>query len=112
MEAMNKVYRRAPESITVVTIFMVDEINALNGEIMRLSNLDPRIPEEEIRAQPVEDLVSYQLDPEHPERTMMLGSKLNPDVRAKLERFLQNYKNVFAWSHEDMPGIDPAVMCH
>ena len=74
MEAVNKVCRKAPASITVATVFTVDEVEAPSGEVTRLSDLDPRIPEEEIRAHPVEDLVPYQLDPEHPERTVMLGS--------------------------------------
>ena len=25
---------------------------------------------------------------------------------------LQSHANIFAWSHEDMPGIDPKVACH
>lgn len=61
---------------------MVDETDAPNGEVRFLSNLDPRIPEEEIRVHLVEDLVTYQLDPEHLERTVILGSKLNPGTRA------------------------------
>ena len=77
-----------------------------------MSDLDPRIPEEEVQAHPVEDLVPYHLDPEHLERTVMLGSKLVPGTQAEIEQTLREHKNVFAWSHEDMPGIDPAVMCH
>ena len=42
----------------------------------------------------------------------MLRSKLDPDVQAELEHILCDHKDVFAWSHEDMPGINPAVMCH
>ena len=26
--------------------------------------------------------------------------------------FLKNSTDVFAWSHEDMPGIDPSVITH
>ena len=95
--------RKAPVPITMATVFTVDEIDAFGGEVKRLSELDPRIPEEEIRAHPVEDLVPYQLDPEHPKRTVMLGSKLKPGIRAKLERFLQDHKDDFAWSYKDMP---------
>ena len=109
---MNKMCCKAPEPITVATIFKVNEINTPDDEIKCLSDLDPRILEEEVKANLVEDLVPYQLDPEHPERAVMLGSKLNPDIRSELEHFLHDYKDVFTWSHEDMFGIDPAVMCH
>ena len=79
MEVVNKVCRNAPALATMATIFTVDEIEVPGGEVKRLSDLDSQIPEEDIRAHPVEDLVPYQLDPEHPYRTIMLGSKLNPD---------------------------------
>ena len=26
--------------------------------------------------------------------------------------FLKEHRDVFAWSHEDMPGIDPSVIVH
>ncbi|GMN72562.1 hypothetical protein TIFTF001_056023, partial [Ficus carica] len=67
MEAVNKVCRKAPA--TVATILKIDEADVPNEEIKPLSDLDPRLPDEEVRAYPVEDLVPYQLDPEHPERT-------------------------------------------
>ena len=95
MEAVNKVCRKAPAPITVAAIFTVNEIEVLSGDVKRLSDLDPRISEEEIRAHPTEDLVPHQLDPEHPKRTVMLGSKLNPGTRVELEQFLRKYKDVF-----------------
>ena len=42
----------------------------------------------------------------------MLGSALNPNSREELQAFLREHKDVFAWSYEDMSGIDPVVMCH
>ena len=52
------------------------------------------------------------MDNEHLEWTVMLESKLSPSTRAELEAFLWEYKDVFTWSHEDMLGIDLAMMCH
>lgn len=69
----------------MTTIFKIDEVDTPDGEIKPLSDLDPRMPEEEIRAHPVEDLVPYQLDPEYPDRTVLLGSKLRPNLRKELE---------------------------
>ncbi|GMN59472.1 hypothetical protein TIFTF001_028562 [Ficus carica] len=69
MEAVNKVCRKALAPATVATILAVDEAGAPSGEVKPLADLDPRISEEEIRALPVEDLISFQLEPERPERT-------------------------------------------
>jgi hypothetical protein len=41
-----------------------------------------------------------------------IGTQLNEKVKGELVAFLWNSADVFAWSHEDMPGIDPAVMVH
>ncbi|GMN47900.1 hypothetical protein TIFTF001_017086 [Ficus carica] len=64
MEAVNKVCRKALAPITVAAIFTMDEIEDPCGEVKRLSDLDSRIPEEEIRAHPVEDLglVSFPIE--------------------------------------------------
>ena len=57
MEAVNKVCRKAPAPATVAAIFTVDELEVLSGEVKRLSDLDPQIPEKEVQAHLVEDLV-------------------------------------------------------
>ena len=59
IEAVNKVCRKTLEPIIVVAIFTVDEVDAPNKEVKRLSDLDPWMPKEEIRAHPVEALVPY-----------------------------------------------------
>ena len=33
-------------------------------------------------------------------------------MRQVLTAFLRANQDVFAWSHEDMPGIDPSIMVH
>jgi hypothetical protein len=33
-------------------------------------------------------------------------------VKEELVAFLRHNKDVFAWSHEDMPRIDPSVIVH
>ena len=37
---------------------------------------------------------------------------LSPGMRAKLVQFLKKNLDVFAWSHEDMPGIVPEIIQH
>ena len=69
---MNKVWHQVPQPIVVRTIFKINEINTLNSEIKQLGDLDLCMPEEEIRAQLVEDLVPYHLDPEYIERIVYL----------------------------------------
>ena len=67
---------------------------------------------EEQRGQPIEDLLSIQVHPTDPTKTTRIGALLMEDQRTKLQQFLMDNIDVFAWSHSDMPGIDPAFMVH
>ena len=43
---------------------------------------------------------------------MKNGSTLNEKERKDLQELLMEFKEVFAWSCEDMPGIDPEIAQH
>ncbi|GMN59080.1 hypothetical protein TIFTF001_028166 [Ficus carica] len=79
VEAVNRVGQRTAAPITVAAIFRINEIEAPSEEVKRFSDLDPCTPEEEVQTYPAEELIPYQLDPEHPERT-----KLEADAFARL----------------------------
>ena len=63
-------------------------------------------------AEPVEELEEISLDESIPNRTTRMGTLASPLVRQDLATFLRMNQDVFAWSHEDMPGIDPSVIVH
>ena len=63
-------------------------------------------------AEPVERLEEIPLDNSRPDWITRIGTLANSMVRWALATFLKQNKDVFAWSHEDMPGIDPLVMVH
>ena len=43
---------------------------------------------------------------------VQIGSGLSPEEFAALSGLLKEYEDVFAWSHADMPGIDPEIVEH
>ena len=45
-------------------------------------------------------------------KTTRIGTTLSLGMRAKLIQFLKENLDVFAWSHEDMPGIPPEIIQH
>jgi len=63
-------------------------------------------------AEPVEELEEVRLDDTRPERTTKIGTLASWPVRQKITTFLKDNQDVFAWSHEDMSGIEPSVMVH
>ncbi|XP_059625366.1 uncharacterized protein LOC132268551 [Cornus florida] len=52
------------------------------------------------------------IDQFRPERTTKVGERLVEEEKQELVDFLSQNADVFAWSHLDMPGIDPSVSCH
>ena len=63
-------------------------------------------------AEPVEELEEVILDESRPGRTTRMGTLASSMVRQDLASFLRMNQDVFAWSHEDMPGIDPSIIVH
>ena len=49
--------------------------------------------------------------PDQP-REIRIGSSLSHDERSRLIDLLRSYLDVFAWSYEDMPGLDPTIVQH
>ena len=60
----------------------------------------------------VERLEEILLDDFRNDRTTRIGTLASPMVRQALITFLKDNRDVFAWSHENMLGIDPSVMVH
>ena len=70
------------------------------------------IKEHQTVTKPMEKLEEITLDSSDPARTIKIGTLVNPKICQELITFLRGNRDVFAWSHEDMPGIDPFVMVH
>ena len=49
--------------------------------------------------------------PDQP-REIRIGSSLSPDERSGLIDLLRSYFDVFSWSYEDMPGLNPTIVQH
>ena len=71
---------------------------------------DPREEIDEIS--PVKELTQVALNPGSPDHLVSIGSLLSPELQGKLVQFLQQNQDVFAWSHKDIPKINPQIMSH
>ena len=70
------------------------------------------IEEQRTMAKPVEELEVVTLDESMLERTTRMGMLASQPIRQALILFLKMNQDVFAWSHDDMPGIDPSIIVH
>jgi hypothetical protein len=62
------------------------------------------------KGEPAEDLEELRLCDSS--KTVKIGSHLTDEAKAALTRLLKENMDAFAWAHQDMLGIDPAVITH
>ena len=80
---------------------------AMDEQIQTMS-----IEERRVVAEPTKALENVSLDEDNPKKSTKVGADLKEKLKKDLVRFLRNNIDVFAWSHKDMPGIDPGVITH
>ena len=67
---------------------------------------------EEKEENKMEALETVALTEDETTKIMRIGTILSPEIRTRLVHFLKENLDVFAWSHEDMPGLSPEVIEH
>ena len=67
---------------------------------------------EEKEKDKVEALEIVELVEGEATKTTRIGMTLSPEMRTRLVQFLKENLDVFAWIHEDMPGISLKVIQH
>ena len=80
---------------------------AMDEQIQTMS-----IEERRVVPKPTEMLEDIPLDENDPEKYTRVGVSMEKKTKRDLIQFLKKSIDVFAWSHEDMPGIDPSVITH
>ena len=62
--------------------------------------------------QPLEEVASIFIHPDYPNRHVMIGTKLTEELRNTLVEFLKKNYDVFTWSQNDVPRLDPQIVVH
>ena len=70
------------------------------------------IEKRKVVAEPTEVLEDIPLEEGNLEKFTRIGTSMEEKTKQDLVQFLRKSIDVFAWSHEDMPRIDPSVITH
>ena len=68
--------------------------------------------EHEKRTSIIEETEKVDISETDTPREVQIGLTLNSEEKTELVAVLKEFKDVFAWSYEDMPGIDPEIAEH
>ena len=80
---------------------------AMDEQVQTLS-----IEERRVVAEPTDVLEDIPLDESNLEKYTRVGASMERKTKQDLVQFLKKSIDVFAWSHEDIPGINPSVITH
>ncbi|KAI5419835.1 hypothetical protein KIW84_043841 [Lathyrus oleraceus] len=84
-----------------------DDVEEIPDEITRLLEHEKKI------IQPyLENLETVNLGSEDCVREVKIGALLEESVKKGLIELLREYVDIFAWSYEDMPGLDTDIVQH
>ena len=73
--------------------------------------LDPWTVKDDQMASSVDDLEDFPLGKDL-SKVVKIGSQLSDLLKKQPVNFLKENHDVFAWTNDDMPGIDPRVIVH
>ena len=77
--------------LDVSTIFMIDDIELpTQGDLVMLGDLDPRDETEKI-GKMVAEVVGITIDPDHPEKTIKIGTCISPELGEELINYLKEH---------------------
>lgn len=83
-------------------------VHGLHQEMMAVHGLYQAASKPE----PVDAPEDYILDPSRPERTVKVGRTIDPALSQEIKNLLTEFKDVFAFTVDEMPGIDPSIAHH
>ncbi|KAL0448297.1 UNVERIFIED_CONTAM: hypothetical protein Slati_1386100 [Sesamum latifolium] len=64
------------------------------------------------KVQPAEELLNIELVPGDSEKTTRIGSQIDETLREELIKYLKRNMDVFAWTPQNLEGINPEVISH
>ena len=76
------------------------------------TNIDPCLQEEELTTGLIEEVMIFQVDPKELSKVVKIGKCLRNKLAEQLVELLRKNQEIFNWTHANMVGIHPDVMCH
>ncbi|KAL0420494.1 UNVERIFIED_CONTAM: hypothetical protein Slati_3072300 [Sesamum latifolium] len=64
------------------------------------------------KVQPAEELLNIEIILGNPDKTTRIGSHLGEEAKKEITLCLQRNADIFAWTPQDLEGIDPQVIIH
>ena len=64
------------------------------------------------RVEPVDEVIDINIGSSVSPKMIKIGKKASPKERKAIENLIREYKDVFAWTYDDLKTFDPAIIEH
>ncbi|VFQ83659.1 unnamed protein product [Cuscuta campestris] len=81
------------------------QVGEVTAQLLRAEERRPRV-------EVVGDIEEVELEPGTPGRLVRIGKGLGSELRSRVISVLRRFMKVFAWSPDDMPGLDHRIAVH
>ncbi|XP_052305631.1 uncharacterized protein LOC112325327 [Populus trichocarpa] len=103
---MKTVARKGDEALPQLTVYTIEEVSAKTF-VRKL------VEQQEQTWKPIaEELETINVGSDQLKKELKIGTLITSEQRIKMITLLQEYSDVFAWSYEDMPGLDTNIVVH
>ncbi|XP_052305620.1 uncharacterized protein LOC127904792 [Populus trichocarpa] len=103
---MKTVARKGDEALPQLTVYTIEEVSAKTF-VRKL------LEQQEQTWKPItEELETINVGSDQLKKELKIGTLVTSELRTKMIALLQEYADVFAWSYEDMPGLDTNIVVH
>ncbi|XP_052301368.1 LOW QUALITY PROTEIN: uncharacterized protein LOC127904008 [Populus trichocarpa] len=103
---MKTVARKGDEALPQLTVYTIEEVSAKTF-VRKL------VEQQEQTWKPAaEELETINVGNDQLKKELKIGTLVTSEQRTKMIALLQEYADVFAWSYEDMPGLDTNIVVH
>ncbi|CAH9082887.1 unnamed protein product [Cuscuta europaea] len=90
-----------------------EAVKKMTERDMRVNSIAETAQQEEAMSRPEPATLLEEVEVDDPsDRKVSIGTGLEPEIREGVILILQRFKILFARGPEDMPGIDPEIICH
>ncbi|GAU39246.1 hypothetical protein TSUD_396930 [Trifolium subterraneum] len=105
--SVTPLYKPSPNFEFPVYEAVEEEDEEIPDEIRRLLDQEKRT------IQPHEEVIELiNLGSEEDKKEIKIGALLEASVKERVIVLLREYVDIFAWSYQDMPGLDPVIVEH
>jgi len=86
------------------------EVNMTSAEPLDATEASPQM--EDGNQPTVDELEEINIGTDDDPRPIFISKYLSKESKEEYHKFLSTNRDVFAWSYEEMPGLDPTVAVH